>query len=118
MAFGLQDIADTQYKELDKMRKLVGTDYHLKGEISISTINKEEGVKQKLIVYYSEDITDIVSVPGLPTHRTFLQGKAYAEMKADLKLFEQIKTDERVTGRVNFGADECKIELHSNQEDR
>ena len=75
MAFGLQEITSIDYKELQKKRKLAGTDYNLKGEISISTINKDENVKQKLIIYYSDEISDTVSIPGLPTHRTFLQGK-------------------------------------------
>jgi hypothetical protein len=56
MAFGFQEIISTDYKELQKVRKLAGTDYNLKGEISISTINKDENIKQKLIIYYSNEI--------------------------------------------------------------
>ena len=48
MAFGLQDIIHIDYKTLQKVRKLAGTDYKLKGEISISTINRAENKKQKL----------------------------------------------------------------------
>jgi hypothetical protein len=110
MAFGLQDITDTEYKELQKVRKLAGTNYELKGEISISTINREDNVKQKLIIYYSDEILDTVSIPGLPSHRTFLQGKPYSKMMTDLKLFEHSKSNDEVTGRVNFGADRCSVE--------
>jgi hypothetical protein len=110
MAFGLQHITNTEYKKLQKVRKLAGTNYELKGEISISTINKEDNVKQKLIVYYSDEISDTVSIPGLPSHRTFLQGKPYSEMMTDLKLFEHLKSNDGVTAKVNFGADGCSIE--------
>ena len=44
MAFGSQDITDMKYKKLQKIRKLAGTDYALKGEIAISTINKDENI--------------------------------------------------------------------------
>jgi len=40
MVFGVQDITHVDYKALQKVRKLAGTDYKLKGEISISTIDK------------------------------------------------------------------------------
>ncbi len=110
MAFGLQEITGTNYKELQKVRKLAGTNYNLKGEISISTINNDDGVKQKLIIYYSDEISDVVSIPGLPSHRTFLQGKPYSEMTADLKLFEQLKSNDETAAKVNFGADACSID--------
>ncbi len=109
MAFGLQEIISIDYKELQKVRKLAGTDYNLKGEISISTINKDENVKQKLIIYYSDDISDIVSIPGLPSHRTFLQGKPYSEMASDLKLSEHLKSNDGTVAKVNFGADMCSV---------
>ena len=110
MAFGLQEITGTNFKELQKVRKLAGTDYNLKGEISISTINNDDNVKQKLIIYYSDEISDIVSVPGLSSHRTFLQGKPYSEMMTDLKLFEQLKSNDRTVAKVNFGADACSVD--------
>jgi hypothetical protein len=110
MAFGLQDITDIKYKELQKVRKLAGTDYTLKGEISISTINKDEDVRQKLIIYYSDEISDIVNIPGLPSHRTFLQGKPHSEMATDLKLLDQVQSKEGVVARVNFGPDGCLID--------
>ena len=111
MAFGSQDVTDMKYKELKKVRKLAGTDYALKGEISISTMNKDENIMQKLIVYYSEEISDTVNVPGLPTHRTFLQGKPHSEMMTDLKLLEQVQSRQgTVIARVNFGADGCSID--------
>ena len=109
MVFGLQEITSTEYKELQKARKLAGTNYNLKGEIAISTINKDDNVKQKLIIYYSDEILDIVSVPGLPSHRTFLQGKPYSEMITDLKLFEQLKSNNGTVAKVNFGADACSV---------
>ena len=111
MVFGLQKIINTHYKELQKMRKLAGTNYNLKGEISISTINSDDSVKQKLIIYYSDEISDIVSVPGLPSHRTFLQGKPYSEMMTDLKSFEQLKSNDWKGARVNFGADACSVDF-------
>jgi hypothetical protein len=110
MAFGFQDITDMKYKELQKVRKLAGTDYALKGEISISTINKDENVRQKMIIYYSDEISDIVNIPGLPSHRTFLQGKPHSEMVTDLKLLEQFQSKGGVAARVNFGADGCLID--------
>lgn len=110
MAFGFQEIISTDYKELQKVRKLAGTDYNLKGEISISTINKDENIKQKLIIYYSDEISDIVSVPGLSSHRTFLQGKPHSEMMTDLKLFEQLKSNDGTVAKVNFGADVCSVD--------
>ena len=110
MTFGFQDITDMKYKELQKVRKLAGVDYALRGEISISTINKDENVKQKLIIYYSDEISDIVNIPGLPSHRTFLQGKPYSEMTVDMKLLEQFQSKEGVMARVNFGADGCLID--------
>ena len=110
MAFGFQEIISTDYKALQKVRKLAGTDYNLKGEISISTINKDENIKQKLIIYYSDEISDIVSVPGLSSHRTFLQGKPYSEMRTDLKSFEQLKSDDGTVAKVNFGADGCSVD--------
>ncbi len=109
MAFGSQNITDMKYKELQKIRKLAGTDYNLKGEISISTLNADENIKQKLIVYYSDEISNIVNVPGLPSHRTFLQGKPYSEMTSDLKLLEQFESKKEMTVKVNFGADGCSI---------
>jgi len=118
MAFGFQDITDMKYKELQKVRKLAGTDYALKGEISISTINKDENVKQKLIIYYSDEITDIVNIPGLPSHRTFLQGKPHSEMGTDLKLLEQFQSKEGVAARVNFGADGCLINYVKDIQDK
>ena len=81
----------------------------LKGEIAISTINKDENIKQKLIVYYSDEILHIVSVPGLASHRTFLQGKPFSEMASDLELVEQFKAN-KVSIKVNFGADKCSVE--------
>ena len=110
MAFGSQDITQVDYKSLQKVRKLAGTDYKLKGEIIISTINKIENTKQKLIIYYSDEISDTVNVTGLPSHRTFLQGKSYSEMMTDLKLFEQFQTHDYVGARINFGANLCSIE--------
>ena len=110
MAFGFQDITDMKYKELQKVRKLAGADYALKGEISISTINKDENVRQKMIIYYSDEISDIVNIPGLASHRTFLQGKPHSEMVTDLKLLEQFHSKEGVVARVNFGADGCSID--------
>ena len=110
MTFGLQKITSTDFKELQKVRKLAGTDYKLKGEISISTINNDDNVKQKLIIYYSDEISDIVSVPGLSSHRTFLQGKPYSEMMVDLKLCEQLKSNDGTVAKVNFGADVCSVD--------
>jgi len=110
MAFESQDITQVDYKSLQKVRKLAGTDYKLKGEISISTINKIENTKQKLIIYYSDEISDTVNITGLPSHRTFLQGKSYSEMMTDLKLFEQFETYDYVGARINFGANLCSIE--------
>ena len=110
MAFGLQDITHIDYKSLQKVRKLAGTDYKLKGEISISTINRTENTKQKLIIYYSDEISDAVNIPGLPSHLTFLQGKSYSEMMTDLKLFQQFQVQVNVVARVNFGANLCSIE--------
>ena len=109
MAFGSQEITDMKYKELQKIRKLAGTDYNLKGEISISTLNTNENIKQKLIVYYSDEISNIVNVPGLPSHRTFLQGKPYSEIATDLKLLEQFESKKETAVKVNFGADGCSI---------
>jgi len=110
MAFGVQDITHVDYKALQKVRKLAGTDYKLKGEISISTIDKTKNTKQKLIIYYSDEISDTVNIPGLPSHLTFLQGKPYSEMTTDLKLFEQFQSNEGAMARVNFGAAMCSIE--------
>jgi hypothetical protein len=110
MAFGSQEITQVDYKSLQKVRKLAGTDYKLKGEIAISTINKTENTKQKLIIYYSDEISDTVNIPGLPSHRTFLQGKSYSEMMTDLKLFEQFQTQDHIMAKVNFGANLCSIE--------
>ncbi len=110
MAFGLQDIIHIDYKTLQKVRKLAGSDYKLKGEISISTINRAENKKQKLIIYYSDDISDIVNIPGLPSHLTFLQGRPYSEMMTDLRLFEQFQIQDHVMAKVNFGANLCSIE--------
>ena len=110
MVFGVQDITHVDYKALQKVRKLAGTDYKLKGEIAISTIDKTKNTKQKLIIYYSDEISDIVNIPGLPSHLTFLQGKPYSEMITDLKLFEQFQSNEGVMARVNFGAAMCSIE--------
>jgi hypothetical protein len=110
VVFGLQDIIHIDYKTLQKVRKLAGTDYKLKGEISISTIHRTEHTKQKLIIYYSDEISDTVNVTGLPSHRTFLQGKSYSEMMTDLKLFEQFQTYDYVGARINFGANLCSIE--------
>jgi len=116
MAFGVQDITHVDYKTLQKVRKLAGTDYKLKGEISISTINRIDNTKQKLIVYYSDEISDTVNIPGLPSHLTFLQGKPYSEMMTDLKLFEQFQMHDHVMARVNFSATLCSIEgrIYSN----
>lgn len=110
MAFGVQDITHVDYKALQKVRKLAGTDYKLKGEISISTIDKTKNTKQKLIIYYSNEISDTVNIPGLPSHLTFLQGKPYSEMTTDLKLFEQFQSNDEVMARVNFSAAMCSIE--------
>ena len=110
MAFGFQDITNIDYKTLQKVRKLAGIDYKLKGEISISTINRAENKKQKLIIYYSDDISDIVNIPGLPSHLTFLQGRPYSEMMMDLRLFEQFQIQDHVMAKVNFGANLCSIE--------
>jgi hypothetical protein len=110
VVFGLQDIIHIDYKTLQKVRKLAGTDYKLKGEISISTINRAENKKQKLIIYYSDDISDIVNIPGLPSHLTFLQGRPYSEMMTDLRLFEQFQIQDHVMAKVNFGANLCSIE--------
>lgn len=110
MVFGAQDITQIDYKALQKIRKLAGTDYKLKGKISISTIDKTENIKQKLIIYYSDEISDTVNIPGLPSHLTFLQGKPFSEMMTDLKLFEHFQSDIGIMGKVNFGADMCSIE--------
>ena len=110
MVFGVQDITHVDYKALQKVRKLAGTDYKLKGEIAISIIDKTKNTKQKMIIYYSDEISDIVNISGLLSHLTFLQGKPYSEMITDLKLFEQFQSNEGVMARVNFGADMCSIE--------
>ena len=110
MAFGSQDIIQIDYKALQKIRKLAGTDYKLKAEISISTTDKTQNLKQKLIIYYSDEISDIVNIPGLPSHLTFLQGKPFSEMMADLKLFEHFQSDIGIMGKVNFGGTMCSIE--------
>ena len=109
MAFGSQEITDMKYKKLQKIRKLAGTDYSLKGEISISTLNKDENIKQKLIIYYSDEISNTVNVPGLPSHRTFLQGKPHSELTADLELLEQFESKQEIEAKVNFGADGCSV---------
>lgn len=110
MAFGAQDITQIDYKALQKIRKLAGTNYKLKGEISISTVDKTENIKQKLIIYYSDEISNIVNIPGLPSHLTFLQGKPFSEMMTDLKLFEHFQSNIGIMAKVNFGASMCSIE--------
>jgi len=110
MPFGVQDINHIYYKSLQKVRKLAGVDYKLKGEISISTIHKTENTKQKLIIYYSDEISDTINISALPSHRTFLQGKPYSEMMTDLKLFEQFQSNDKKISKVNFGASLCSIE--------
>jgi len=110
MAFGFQDITNIDYKTLQKIRKLAGIDYKMKGEISISTIHRTEHTKQKLIIYYSDEILDTINIPGAPSHLTFLQGKPYSEMMTDLKLFEQFQMHDHAVARVNFGATLCSIE--------
>ena len=72
MAFGFQDITHIDYKTLQKVRKLAGIDYRMKGEIAISTINRTENTKQKLIIYYSDEILETINIPGAPSHLTFL----------------------------------------------
>ncbi len=109
MAFGIQGITGVEYKELRKTRNLAGADYVLKGEISISTINMDDNVKQKLIIYYSDEIKDTISVPGLSSHRTFLQGRPYSEMKTDMKLIDQFNSKKGTMPKVTFGADICSI---------
>jgi len=110
MAFGYHDITQIDYKTQQKVRKLAGTDYKLKGEIAISTIHRTEHTKQKLIIYYSDEISDTINITGLPSHLTFLQGKPYSEMMTDLKLFEQFQVNDHAVASVNFGANLCSIE--------
>ena len=110
MVFGFQDIIQIDYKTLQKVRKLAGSEYKMKGEISISTINKTENTKQKLIIYYSDEILDTINIPGASSHLTFLQAKPYSEMMTDLKLFEQFQVNNHAVARVNFGANLCSIE--------
>ena len=109
MVFGSQDITQIDYKTLQKIRKLAETDYKLKGEIAISTIDKIENIKQKLIIYYSDEISNTVNIPGLPSHLTFLQGKPFSEMMTDMKLFENFQSNKGITAKVNFGAVMCSI---------
>jgi len=110
MAYGYHDITQIDYKTQQNVRKLAGTDYKMKGEISISTIHRAKHTKQKLIIYYSDEILGTINIPGAPSHLTFLQGKPYSEMMTDLKLFEQFQVHDHAVARVNFGATLCSIE--------
>ena len=58
MAFGSFDIACIDFRTQDNVRKLIDTNYKMKAEISISAINTKENKKQKLLIYYSDEISN------------------------------------------------------------
>ena len=108
MAFGSFDITSIDFRTQDKVRILIDKTYKMKAEISISAINKTNYKKQKLLIYYSDEISSVIHVPGLPSYMTFLQGKPYSDLATDLKLFESHKNE--IPCKINFGAALCSFE--------
>ena len=105
MAFGSFEITNIDFRVQNNVRKLIDKNYKMKAEISISTINSTNNTKQKLLIYYSDEISSPIHVPSLPSYMTFLQGKPYSELATDMKLFELFEShkSDGCPARVNFG---------------
>ena len=111
MAFGSFDITNIDFRTQDNVRKLIDTSYKMKAEVSISAIDPKENKKQKLLIYYSDEISSVIHVPGLPTYLTFLQGKPYSDLATDVKLFELFESHKDKTQcKINFGSSSCSFE--------
>ena len=111
MAFGSFGITKIDFRIQNNVRKLIDKNYKMRAEISISTINPTNNTTQKLLIYYSDEISSTIHVPGLPSYMTFLQGKPYSELATDVKLFELFESHKNdVSARVNFGSASCSFE--------
>ena len=111
MAFGSFEITNIDFRVQNNIRKLLDKNYQMKAEVSITAINSTNNTTQKLLIYYSDEISSTIHIPGLPSYMTFLQGKPYSELSTDLKLFELFESQKNdVLARVNFGSKLCSIE--------
>ena len=111
MAFGSFDITNIDFRTQDNVRKLIDKNYKMKAEISISAINKTNNKKQKLLIYYSDEISSTIHVPSLSSYMTFLQGKPYSDLATDVKLFELFESHKNeIPCKVNFAAGSCSFE--------
>ena len=111
MAFGSFEITNVDFRVQNNVRKLIDKSYNMKAELSISTINSANNTKQKLLIYYSDEISSTIHVPGLQSYMTFLQGKPYSELAADVKLFEMFESHKNEEpARINFGSAFCSFE--------
>ena len=111
MAFGSFDITSIDFRTQDNVRKLVNKNYKMRAEISISAINKTNNKKQKLLIYYSDEISSVIHVPSLPSYMTFLQGKPFSDLATDVKLFELFESQKNeIPCKINFGPTLCSFE--------
>ena len=111
MAFGSFDIVNIDFRVQDNVRKLVEKSYRMQAEVSITAVSNTDNKTQKLLIYYSDEISTAIHVPGRPSYLTFLQGKPLSELATDLKLFELFGSHRNeVPARITFGANFCSFE--------